>query len=177
MLDAGYDRHWLRRYGTGNCGNKQYHEGLTLLEERAPSTDDPIDDSWTHDDSRWPTKCGNCNYEFVPEDKWQLFRVPIYRRSDTNQEYVHHVNPNFGQIPVGAMWRLTWLEKDQYGCGPDGQSWAVMTPGGEWCMDCPSSDGGYWTRTGEAPNFTVTPSIHVPERYHGWLRNGELVDA
>jgi hypothetical protein len=64
--------------------------------------------------------------------------------------------------------------------GPDGRIWSVaLPPGGGhdlWCIDAPSSTGGRWTRTGEAPNLTVNPSI-LTGRYHGWLHDGMLSDS
>jgi hypothetical protein len=53
----------------------------------------------------------------------------------------------------------------------------VTCPNGrEWCVDAKSSNGDGWKVTGDVPNITCHPSIVVPE-YHGWLRNGEFVDA
>lgn len=58
---------------------------------------------------------------------------------------------------------------------------AVVTPAGLVCLDCPSrAVGTYWTRTGEPPNVTVTPSLNVsPELgdggWHGFLTDGALV--
>jgi len=34
-----------------------------------------------------------------------------------------------------------------------------------------------WTVSGEPPNITVHPSIHLPGHYHGWLQNGVLSDG
>ncbi len=57
----------------------------------------------------------------------------------------------------------------------------VLTPGGTWCVDCPATGGGHWTRTGEPPNVTATPSIHLspgvgpPHEWHGFLTAGALV--
>jgi hypothetical protein len=59
-----------------------------------------------------------------------------------------------------------------------------MTPGGEWCIDQRSAQGGYWTRdaipadvaTGALLTITANPSILQP-RYHGWLHNGVLTSV
>jgi hypothetical protein len=82
----------------------------------------------------------------------------------------------------GMMWR--W-----------GEAWWIMlpshpligTPGhpGElsWRTTDIASDGKPWEVTGEAPNLTVFPSINVinpadgSSYWHGWIRNGELVEA
>ena len=62
---------------------------------------------------------------------------------------------------------------------------AVMTPAGLACLDCPATGGNkqpgrYWTRSGEPPNVTVTPSLEVGEAdgsqpyWHGHLTAGVL---
>jgi hypothetical protein len=83
------------------------------------------------------------------------------------------------EAPAGAMWDAHWFE-DTWS-GPDGRSLMVKLPfGHEWLIDGPSSSGGRWSRTGEPPKITVTPSILVKSErgdYHGWLRDGVLVDA
>ena len=54
---------------------------------------------------------------------------------------------------------------------------AVVCPNGEeWGIDRWSSNGTGWTVTGGPPNITCSPSI-VAGDYHGWLRNGEFVNA
>lgn len=60
---------------------------------------------------------------------------------------------------------------------------AVFTPGGIWCIDCPSTEPphAHWQREGEPPHITASPSIVLGPRekplYHGWLRDGILADA
>lgn len=93
------------------------------------------------------------------------------------------------QAPVGAMYDATWMHRADdgglYKRYEDGLCPVVITPDGPWVIDGPSYDGQKhhscpWTRTGDPrkpETFSVTPSIHFPGRYHGWLRNGELVPA
>ncbi len=57
----------------------------------------------------------------------------------------------------------------------------VVLPNGDFfCVDsCAQGSPNGWTVTGEAPNITVTPSIHVlngdnSTRWHGFLTSGEL---
>ena len=61
------------------------------------------------------------------------------------------------------------------------ECWAVVLPNMTvWYSGIASADGSYWTVTGEAPNLTVHPSIddRDPNRpWHGWIRDGVLVDA
>jgi hypothetical protein len=47
------------------------------------------------------------------------------------------------------------------------------------CLHAPTQHaGGFgasgWRVEGEAPNLTVTPSIHIVGRWHGFITNGEL---
>ena len=49
-----------------------------------------------------------------------------------------------------------------------------------WHTWQPATDGGYWDVTGEAPAPTVSPSIwdQTPgSEWHGWIRDGELVNV
>lgn len=91
----------------------------------------------------------------------------------------------------GAVYDAAWIRdrEPEYWAlcrkYPDQIVAAVITPDGPWVIDGPSFDGmAYktcpWTRTGDprAPaSLNVTPSIHFPGRYHGWLRSGVLVNA
>ncbi len=50
-----------------------------------------------------------------------------------------------------------------------------------WCVDTLArNDGGYygdgWTVTGELPRISVSPSIHIPGRYHGFIQDGVITD-
>lgn len=112
---------------------------------------------------------------------------PIYKRSDTGEE------TTLNAAPVGAIWENTWYEEHglEEWCGPDGKSFTVRTPGGDWCTDsrasnCTKPDDKIhkcWCRHGEAPNLTVNKvgntcsagagSILIGG-YHGFLTNGEL---
>lgn len=113
---------------------------------------------------------------------------PIYRRVDNGQEIT------LNEAPVGAIWRATWFEDDPQFCGTDGKSYVCKTPGGNWCIDTQASNctkpndkvHKCWCRHGEAPNFTVDKvgntcaagagSIQIGN-YHGFLRNGYLINA
>lgn len=82
-----------------------------------------------------------------------------------------------GAERVGAMmWRRH--EHAEYDVDPRPfPHLGVMTAAGLVCLDCPETDPphSYWTRTGEPPMVTVTPSLNVNnEQWHGWLTNGEL---
>jgi len=129
-----------------------------------------------HRDRQWPKRCA-CGYRFLADDQWQLFSEVIYRRTDTREEMT------LREAPVGAMWNADWMSS--FNKGADGRCLVVKTPGGEWMVDGDSynSDGTLqhspgWTRSGEWPDVTASPSILMHRGgYHGWLRGGYLVDA
>lgn len=81
---------------------------------------------------------------------------------------------------VGAMyWR--YHERKEYDHDPRPlPHLAVLTPGGIACLDCPADKEphAYWTRSGEPPDVTVSPSLDVgpetPTHWHGFLVAGQL---
>jgi len=131
-------------------------------------------DSVPHDDPRWPRSC-SCGYRFTEDDQWQCNPDTLFRRSD-NDELV-----TLSAAPAGAMWNAEWMGRGYE--GPDGICLCVRTPGGEWPVDGPSyqdrkiqNERG-WTRTGTIPDVTASPSIHIPGKYHGFLRAGWLEEC
>ncbi len=79
------------------------------------------------DDPRWPSACG-CGYVFEPDDEWQVFMKPLYRRVDTGEE------TTLQDAGPGAMWDAWWMS-DWYK-GPDGHCLVVKCPNGrEWMID------------------------------------------
>lgn len=183
----------LRRYVGWKKDNEAVRRctasGLSYHNARAPLDVVTADDAkkkaqvsgdlWPHRDRRWPKTCA-CGYRFKPSDEWQLFTEHEYRRSDTGE------TTTLSASPVGAIWLADWL-KDSPGSPahqrdrPGQPHLIVKTPAGDWDVDGRSSnnDGMGWTWTGEPPNVTANPSIGIgnPFRYHGWLRDGQLVDA
>jgi hypothetical protein len=175
----------LRRYvsGESSCsGRYGFHNASTPIQpaEIVPAADGSYrgdeDVAPFAGDPRWPTSC-ECGYEFKPEDERQVFRVRIYRAADGREWPLR-------QLPPGAMYDATWYHGMQHCCGPDGIALVVILPPASgdadwWHVDGsannnPSPQG--WTRTGTIPNVTATPSILTP-RYHGWLRDGKLVEC
>jgi hypothetical protein len=79
------------------------------------------------------------------------------------------------------MWDAWWYSDKHK--GPDGKCLVVRTPGGDWIVDAKAIDGNGWTRTGTPPKVTANPSIGIgheegkPWTYHGWLRDGHLVEC
>ena len=74
------------------------------------------------------------------------------------------------------MWRDPAWDDD------DRERWAIVLPNGTvwYTTDIASGTHERWEITGEPPNITVTPSIDdrwPGNPWHGWIRNGELVDA
>jgi hypothetical protein len=160
--------------------------GETAVEER-DGIYDVVDRSAlvvAHDDPRWPTEC-ECGYKFTSTDSRTTTCHTIYRNAETGEEYL------LRDAPAGAMWYADWMlggippERVGPGTfrGPDGHCLMVQLPDGhEWCVDGPATNGPGWERTGTPPNVTAMPSIGRLDKsggwiYHGWLRNGVLVDA
>jgi hypothetical protein len=54
----------------------------------------------------------------------------------------------------------------------------VKMPNGEvFSVDASvSGKSSGWAVTGEPPNITMSPSINLVGRYHGWLQNGVISD-
>lgn len=81
---------------------------------------------------------------------------------------------SYRSLPPGAMW---W---------DHGELVVKLPGGGEWNIDrgrlinARAERTGpplpAWTRTGDPPAVTATPSINHQGVYHGWLRDGELSD-
>jgi hypothetical protein len=151
----GYHQAWVRiadRIAT------EEERGPGLLQAEVPD----------RSDLRWPPACA-CGYVFRAADEWQVFVDWVYQSAGE-------------ELPLrdwglGAMWDAPWFSGEGRYVGPDGRCLVVRTPGGDWPIDLLSTEsGGRWTRTGEPPKVTVTPSIIIGN-YHGWLRDGALVAA
>jgi hypothetical protein len=119
----------------------------------------------------------------------------LYRDPDGTVYHLGH-RPIDGVLPAppGAMWFADWLLNEDGTMRsrpghrpPDGHVLVVRVPsrlciGRDWNVDGPANNCPGWTRTGTPPNVTARPSIgkYLADGsfdYHGWLRNGELVDA
>jgi hypothetical protein len=124
-------------------------------------------------DPRWPIQCV-CGYVFQEGDTWQLSKNRLYARQDTGALLTLH------EVDPGMMWETPWFADEWH--GPDGRCYTMALPGhGEWTIDGPSSNGQGWTRSGEPPKLTVTPSIlshgsSTRKGYHGFLTDGVLTD-
>lgn len=135
-------------------------------------------DNWPHDDEHWPKQCAHCDYLFDDDDQWQRNDNPMYRRPDG---FEFALWGSLKDVPAGTMMRLPWADEYMSVRHPQHvESWRVQLPdGGEWVTSQAASGGGFWTVTGIAPMIDVSPSIwhNSPNGWHGWIRNGELVDA
>lgn len=168
----------LRRYSMANCASNRLgvHDASTPFDVIDSPADERgvtrlVEAEVDHTDPRWPTKCKSCDYLFVEEDSWQTFTQRLYLRQDTGALCT------LAEATPGAMWDAQWYPRK----GPDGRCLVVMTPGGEWMVDAPSSSGEPWKRTGEVPKITAHPSILINNRggpdYHGWLTDGVLIEC
>jgi len=129
-------------------------------------------------DPRWPKACDHCGIEFDDEPKRTIGREEYYTRADTGEQLP------MSELPAGATFHADWWAKA--GGTPDGIHLTVRLPNGtDWMPDSPPSGGGSpWSRMGDPrqANVTCSPSIASgkagqPGYYHGWLRNGELVEC
>jgi hypothetical protein len=126
-----------------------------------------------------PTQCDECPYIFEDGDHRGTNETPLYSRSDTGQLIT------LLEATVGAMWLADWFAPAwgspvHHAERPNQPHLIVKTPGGDWDVDAKSANGGGWHWEGTPPNVTATPSILIESslpKYHGWLRNGELVDC
>ena len=111
------------------------------------------------DDPRWPTHCV-CGYAFQEADEWQVFN----RR--------HYDTPSGDPEPGDIFW-TTWggQSKDRQKWEEAPHLYGVCPDGRHWDMDGPSTNGNGWTRSGEPPLITASPSIDTGT-YHGFLQNG-----
>lgn len=157
--------------GEGTCPGRQWgHDASAVV----GTVDLPLDacgsgdipDDGVKADHRWPMACSHCGYLFSPSDHWQVNVNRLYSRSDGGPDTI------LGTAPAGAMWDAEWMG-DRFK-GADGRCLVVRTPGGDWTVDGPASNGPGWTRSGDPPDVTASPSI-VAGAYHGWLRDGWLV--
>jgi hypothetical protein len=170
-------RRSLRRYnGEIPCQGRSYHNAATVIDEIEFETQwcgGELSDFTDNEDTRWPKKCEHCDYAFQAGDARQQNWELLYKLLDGSLAELRHV-------PAGAMWNAYWM--GNFGRGPDGLCLTVMLPNGiAWCIDglsrnADGSRGSAWTRSGAPPNVTASPSI-LAGNYHGWLRNGELVEC
>jgi hypothetical protein len=128
----------------------------------------------------WPKKC-DCGYVFQEDDPWQMFSNSLYENKEMG------LVCTLRDAPPGAMWNSWWMADRRQGKNPtgepgkfvgaDGKCLTVKTPDGDWMVDGPANNGSGWTRSGEWPNVTATPSIFMraPTGYHGFLTDGYLV--
>lgn len=183
---------WLRRYNWSNghdCKHSAGHDALARIEDASGSKEC---EDWPRGDERWPKKCDHCDYVFPDTDQWQLFTLRQYKRSDNGE--LCSLHPNILPAPAGAMWYATWMEGIKEWLGPDGKVLVVKTPGGDWIIDSKASNCTMpdehvhrcWVRHGTPPEITVDKNGNTCNAgggsiqsgpYHGFLRNGFLVDA
>lgn len=163
----------LRRYTfKGSCQGNTWGHNASVVAGSIPYPGDLMGeggDLTPHDDPRWPKVCASCDYEFQPEDEWQTNLARVMKRGDHGAMWT-----TIKDAPVGAMWYADWYPW----LGPDQHCLVVKTPGGEWIVDKPpTNESQGWSRTGSPPFITASPSIHFPGKYHGWLRDGVLIEV
>ena len=171
--------HSLRRF-TWTVPNKcSHHASMSLGNvDFVSEYDGSGDDRWPHDDPQWPKCCETCGYEFADGDQWQNNLKRLFATPDGSLY-------TMDSAPVGAMrvsdWNHAVNSKEHLAAG-GGPHLQVKCPDACWWdIDSPASTnyhegGSGWSRSGEPPNVTANPSIQTGS-YHGWLRNGTLVEC
>lgn len=79
-----------------------------------------------------------------------------------------------GDAEPGDMWRAPWMDIEGR------EAWAIVLPNRTVWYTTQRAHGVLWEISGEPPSITVTPSIwdQDPENgWHGWIRDGRLVEA
>lgn len=105
----------------------------------------------------------------------------------------------FGFVPVGAMWPVpaehvdewvaAWAHelaprylRERAAGNPRPPVFVKLPDGSEFCLDhrAYSAEQGFhgdgWAVAGDPPACTVTPSVNVVGRWHGYLTAGVLTD-
>lgn len=80
----------------------------------------------------------------------------------------------------GMMWPLNLLGEEGAGYSivlcrhtyPNGYVHPII-----WHTKQTTADGKPWDVTGEPPRITVSPSINVIGIWHGWIKDGVIVDV
>ena len=182
LEETNLSRVWLRRYvGNSVCTCKMtYHNAMNMVADM----DRTQDFGDYTDDPRWPSVC-SCGYKFVDQDTKQVFARALF----SHEGKLFTIE----DAPVGSMWYSSWHSDTPEWCGTDGKSLTIKTPGGIWHIDsrasnCTMKDDKIhkcWVRHGTPPDITVDKngltcaagagSIRCGD-YHGFLRNGFLVD-
>jgi hypothetical protein len=195
LEEAGRARVWLRRWQSEShdkcSGPDKYHHGMVQIAEidlpiGAVLSETEIGKTLgiTREDPRWPRACP-CGYEFAAGDIWQVFSRRLYRRGDGDPALV-----TTEDAPVGGMYWSPWLagftfDNPDHKARGGGPHLMCILPGKDghrhvWDMDGPANNGPGWSRTGTPPLITANPSIGMGKDncyYHGWLRNGVLVEV
>jgi len=97
----------------------------------------------------------------------------------------------YGTWADGAWW--TYAEPDEYGyqgprlhLAPEHQGarpMVVVLPSNDlFCLHGATVRDGHhgpsgWRVEGQLPDVTVQPSVHAVGRWHGWIRDGQLVSC
>lgn len=168
-----YMRRSLRRHTSTPCDKTavKHHDTTIVVDEYVPALGlsegaflgDADDET---PDPRWPRFC-LCGYRFHLEDHWQVIMDTLYAGFPDRKLYSLRDN----DLPIGAMWASDMVVHK----GPDGAAWCLRLPGGiDWSVYSPSSNGVKWDVRGVPPSITVSPSIHMPGVFHGFVISGVI---
>lgn len=75
--------------------------------------------------------------------------------------------------PAGVF-EFQWLDANE----PDGIFIVLPVAGLRYfTLSTPQPDGSLWQWDGNRKRPTLMPSLNVPGLWHGWLRDGQLIEA
>lgn len=121
--------------------------------------------------------------------------MPFPCRLIENPERNEHGNVDLAKREVGDMWYLfighytpedlaeRHLTAYYFAHNAHRAPLVVLLPGRNYFLidgQCFNSERGYydaWTVAGDPPRITVSPSINIVGRYHGFLTDGVLSDG
>lgn len=127
-------------------------------------------------DPRWPNVCSECGlaFDISPDCGAQVNELDWIEGG--GHRFVYGVG--HWAFPAGAVLRSLWRDVEgrppAYQIGlPNGTVWNTNDRAS---VSGSNTIGPYWEVSGEAPNFTVTPSIddQGSNPWHGFITNGIL---
>jgi len=161
-------------------GNYNYHRSEIVGTEQFSELNSLALSNLAHNS---PLPICKCGFQFTIADYYGGGLYHPWHRVDNNE-------PSDQSVP-GAMW---WGESYSFNTPEGTQALFVETPGGPWCIDSRASnctkpednEHRCWIRHGEVPKITVDKNGNTCSagagsiqagNYHGFLRDGILVDA
>jgi hypothetical protein len=121
----------------------------------------------------WPLK-------EIPQPDFPTYDIGLQIGDCWRQKLTHEEDPRWGKFWHSRL-------NAQFASSGRDWVWVVLIPFGPpempWCIWSPDmrpsrdDDSGWTVTNAEDPaRMTVSPSILIVDRYHGWIRDGEITD-